>query len=458
MKQDRGADRPLLLCVRAGPPLGGWVTSLATRFRTDMREITDARADTWVGHAADVVRSELCRLRPAVIVVSDFTGGAAADAITRMLSAGAEDLFDANDPRAAEDLGHCLSTVTHLLARGATLQEQGGMVGHSPAMRFARKQLARALDDTDVSVLILGETGTGKQLAARAIHTLDAKRAGHPFHALDCGSVLESLFGSELFGHVMGAFTGAQSSRSGAFASAGAGTLFIDEVGELRSQLQASFLSALQERKFRPVGSDREHPIRCRIVAATNRDLPALAAAEEFRADLFSRLDGLRVWMPPLRQRREDVELLFRHFLVRFGKPHADITDEVLTFLACAPLPGNVRQLEAIARHCAFASCGANRIRLAHLPAALLSERTGPNAAGSTEPVAQMVESGMCLDEILAECKGRAVSTALRIAAASHPLDRKTQLVGQAAQLLGVSPRTIYTKLSSADGRRGPKH
>jgi len=423
-----------------------------------IREVTSRQTESWANEACAHIESALTDGWGAVVVVvSQPEARVGADTAAQLLAAGADDVIDGREATAGKTVVQSVQRLTRLLRTCQALEMQGGLVGISSAMRRARKQLASAIDDPEMPVLILGETGTGKQLAASALHRLDPSRSGAPFHAVDCGSVVDSLFGSELFGHMQGAFTGAQSSRSGAFATAGSGVLFLDEIGELSAQLQAGFLTALQERKYRPVGSDRESSIKCRIVAATNRDLPTLVAAGKFRIDLFSRLDGLRVLLPPLRERPQDIAALFRGFALRHNPALTDIDSDVVACVASTPLMGNVRELESIARHSALASLPGERIRLAHLPISILHSARDPKPMPE-HAVADMVTRGMRLEEILAECSGRAVDTALRLAAGMNPSARKTEVVTLAAKQLGVSPRTIYVKLNGGDSRPDIKH
>jgi two-component system, NtrC family, nitrogen regulation response regulator GlnG len=190
-----------------------------------------------------------------------------------------------------------------------------GMVGESRAMVALRAQI-RALADTLDTVLVAGETGVGKELVARALHDASRRRKG-PFLVVNCAAMPEALLESELFGHAKGAFSGAQGAKEGMFRAAQGGTLFLDEIGELPASMQAKLLRVLQERAVRPVGEAHERPVDVRVVAATNRDLAAEVEAGRFRADLYSRLEGPSLTVPPLRARREDVPRLFVHFLRR---------------------------------------------------------------------------------------------------------------------------------------------
>lgn len=219
----------------------------------------------------------------------------------------------------------------------------GEMVGRSPAMRAVFLVLERAAP-TDATVLLQGETGTGKDLAARALHDSSARAAG-PYVAVDCGAIAETLFESELFGHVRGAFSGAVADRAGVFEEADGGTLFLDEIGELPIGLQAKLLRVLETREVRRVGSNRLRKVDVRIIAATNRPLSASVNQGAFREDLFFRLAVVSVELPPLRQRRADIPMIARHLLARLSDGKAVLPAEALASLMSRGWPGNVREL-----------------------------------------------------------------------------------------------------------------
>ena len=236
---------------------------------------------------------------------------------------------------------------------------------------------------TDASVLLIGESGTGKELLAHHLHDSSA-RADKPFVPVDCASIPTDLFESELFGHQKGAFTGAGASKLGLFQVADGGTLFFDELGELPLAFQPKLLRAIQERTIRPVGSNEEVAVSVRIVAATNHNLQKEVEEGRFRADLFYRLDVIRITVPPLRERREDIELLVQHFLGRFGVPVGitRVAGEAMALLRTHGWPGNVRQLRnAIERACALGH--APELLLADLPPELRAEDGMANAIGA---------------------------------------------------------------------------
>jgi transcriptional regulator with PAS, ATPase and Fis domain len=237
------------------------------------------------------------------------------------------------------------------------------------------------LAPTELTITLVGETGTGKDVLSQAIHDHSARASG-PFVVFDCGAVAANLAESELFGHERGAFTGAQGPHAGAFERANGGTLFLDEIGELPLDLQPRLLRALENRGVRRVGGTNYRPVDLRVVAATNRDLPALAAQKQFRQDLFFRLAAAVVPIPPLRQRLEDLPMLLPTLLADLGRPDLVISDATFELLRAHLWPGNVRELKntlasALAfvdgpllepRHLRFMAMPADNERLDQLP------------------------------------------------------------------------------------------
>jgi DNA-binding NtrC family response regulator len=223
-----------------------------------------------------------------------------------------------------------------------------GIVGRSPAFGYAL-DLMRRYAEFDAPVLISGETGTGKELVARAIHYLGGRRAG-PFVPVNCGALPDNLLEDELFGHLRGAFTDARGDRKGLVTQAESGTLFLDEVDALTPRAQAAVLRFLQERQYRPLGSERAFDADVRIVAATNADLSERIGAGGFRTDLMFRLDVATLRIPPLRERADDLPLLTAHFLRRYSelyrRPMPTLSEDVRALLAAHSWPGNVRELE----------------------------------------------------------------------------------------------------------------
>jgi formate hydrogenlyase transcriptional activator len=223
-----------------------------------------------------------------------------------------------------------------------------GIIGTSPALKFVLAEMERVAP-TDSTVLVLGETGTGKELVARAIHDLSARR-GCPFVKVNCAAIPLDLLESELFGHEKGAFTGAIFQRIGRFEMANTGTLFLDEIGDLPLALQPKLLRVLQEQEFERLGSGRTHKVDVRVLAATNRDLNEMVVKKWFRSDLYYRLNVFPIELPPLRQRAEDIPQLVSHFVKSFAKriekPIRRIPPETVAALKSYSWPGNVRELQ----------------------------------------------------------------------------------------------------------------
>jgi formate hydrogenlyase transcriptional activator len=222
------------------------------------------------------------------------------------------------------------------------------IIGNSPALESVLEQVERVAP-TDSTVLIQGETGTGKELIARAIHNLSG-RFGRPFIKLNCAAIPFDLLESELFGHERGAFTGAIAQKIGRFELADKGTLFLDEVGDIPPALQPKLLRVLQEQEFERLGSTRTHQVDVRLVAATNRSLVEMVKRNEFRSDLYYRLNVFPLQLPPLRERREDIPALVEHFVEvyarRMGKPIENIPPETMSGLVSYQWPGNIRELQ----------------------------------------------------------------------------------------------------------------
>jgi two-component system, NtrC family, response regulator HydG len=249
-----------------------------------------------------------------------------------------------------------------------------GIIGSAPALRETLR-LVQRLAPTDVTVLVTGESGTGKELIARALHD-GSSRSGAPFIALNCSALPAELIESELYGHVRGAFTGADRDRDGLFAAADGGTLFLDEVGELAAAAQAKLLRALEDHTITPVGSTQAVAVDVRVIAATNRPLETLVAEASFRADLFYRLSVVQLELPPLRERREDVPALAAHFIANFserhGRPPLPLDEAARRALLAYDWPGNVRELRnAIERAVVLADGTAIEVR--DLPASIAS-------------------------------------------------------------------------------------
>jgi len=243
-----------------------------------------------------------------------------------------------------------------------------GLITRSASMVPLLQQAYKAAHASDITLLIEGETGTGKQVLAQAIHRLDQKRSSGPFITVHCSTVNETLAESELFGHHRGAFSGAHSDRPGLFLAANRGTIFLDDVSDLPVVLQPKLLDVLQRGILRAVGSDREVPIDVRIIAATNRPLLPLVKENRFREDLYHRLNVIRLYLPPLKLRADDLEQLLLTLARRHQnlfEPVEGVAPELLNYLRTLPFPGNIRELENSVQRMLFAKTDGTSLTLA---------------------------------------------------------------------------------------------
>jgi two-component system response regulator PilR (NtrC family) len=310
------------------------------------------------------------------------------------------------------------------------------LIGKSPPMQ-RMFEVIRKIAPARTSVLLIGESGTGKELAARALHELSGRDAD-VFIAVNCGAIPETLIESEFFGHVKGAFTGANSDRSGLFESAHGGTIFLDEIGELPVPMQVKLLRVLQERKVKKVGGTQEKEVDVRVVAATNRDLEAEVEKGTFRQDLFYRLNVIQLRLPPLRERREDIPILVDHFARKFGAEHgrkiSGVDPDAMNALVNHSFPGNVRELENLIERAVTLAHG-DRIQLDTLPP-LNSLSTAQPHLGPEPP---LPEAGMDLEKVLEDFERGIIIKAL---------ERTRGNRTEAARLLGVSFRSLRYRLS----------
>jgi DNA-binding NtrC family response regulator len=299
-----------------------------------------------------------------------------------------------------------------------------GLIGTSEKMRKVCRLISKVAQQRH-PVLIMGESGTGKELVARAIHRQGPWRE-QPFVPVDCGALPPTLIESELFGHVKGAFTGATQTRQGLLAVAGTGTVFLDEVGELPTELQSRLLRALQEGEIKPLGSNQRQRIDARIIAATNQDLNGAMQRGAFRKDLFFRLNVVSIKLPPLRDRKEDIPALVQHFIALFGDKGAgvQISDEAMGRLISYAWPGNVRELENCIQRAVSLGSGAT-IQMQDLPSSLLYQ------LGRAPSSRQELTTLQTLEQ-----------QAIRQALWATGGDRT-----RAAKLLGIGKTTIYRKL-----------
>jgi PAS domain S-box-containing protein len=283
--------------------------------------------------------------------------------------------------------------------------------------------------ESDSTVLIQGASGTGKELFAKAIHNLSRRKA-KPFIKVNCGALPDTLLESELFGYIKGAFTDAKKDKPGRFALANGGTIFLDEVGDMSPSLQVKLLRVLQEREYEPLGSTSPRKTDVRIIAATNRDLSKLVNEGKFRDDLFYRLNVVKIELPPLSKRREDIPLLIDAFVQKFnakmGKQIMGVSDQALRLLLKYDYPGNVRELENIIEH-AFVLCGGNRIDMDCLPRELTMRQEETN---SFVPLKE--EHPL----------GRAEAEVVKRTLEKHKGNRI-----KAAQELGISRATLWRKV-----------
>ncbi len=311
---------------------------------------------------------------------------------------------------------------------------QSMIVGSHPAIVEVYKAIARVAP-LPVPVLILGETGTGKELVARALHRFGAHPDG-PFVAVNCAAIPDTLLESELFGHVRGAFTDARRDRVGALAAADGGTVFLDEVGEVSQRFQAKLLRFLEDGVVRPVGADAGRPVSTRVVAATNRDLAALAAAGEFRRDVYFRLAGYEIRLPTLRERLSDLPSLVDHFRLKASAdlglpPPPPASPEVLAVFSSHPWPGNVRELSQVVRRLIIDTAS---LADAHAARALLA----PPAADAPPPPPLPPTADQTLEEVerqqiqrvLGACGGNRSEAARRLGIDRKTLARKLQRLG----------------------------
>ena len=269
----------------------------------------------------------------------------------------------------------------------------GDLVSHSPLMRKVFEVLP-AIAASPSTVLLLGETGTGKERVARTIHSLSPRRE-KPFVAVNCGALPDALLESELFGYKAGAFTGAMKDKPGRFELARGGTLFLDEIGEVSPALQVKLLRVLQERSYEPLGSTRSETADVRVIVATNRDLSARVREGHFREDLYYRVNVVRVELPPLRRRKEDIPLLASQFIERFNrlqrKAISGVSAEALSLLMAHSWPGNVREMEnAIER--AFIMCPDGPIGIEHLPEELTAYGVPEAASPGSRPAHDLLD------------------------------------------------------------------
>jgi len=373
--------------------------------------------------------------RPLLEVIL-LTGHGSVESAVEALKLGAYDFLtkpcdldhlEATVRRAAAS--RALQSENETLRRAMSrLQRAYELIGSSPATCELRALVARVAP-TDATVLIRGESGTGKEVVARLIHRLSPTRRERPFVVVDCTATDENLALSELFGHERGAYTGATERRPGAFELADQGTIFIDEIGDAKSTLQASLLRVLETGAFRRVGGDREMAVDVRVIAATHRDLEAAVREGRFREDLLYRLNVISIPVPPLRDRRADIPELTAHLLAGLGRPEADaVSERALDLLTAYAWPGNVRELRNVLERAAILA-GDGVIDVEHLPGNLAAG-AAPGLSPRTAGIATLEEIELrYVLAVLERCHG----------------DRAAAAAG-----LGISERTLYRRLRAA--------
>ena len=400
--------------------------------------ITDIRMPQMNG--VDLLR-EAKRIAPDIISIV-MTAFASTDTAVEALRLGAADYVH-KSPNAASELRlrvgrelerKRLQQENVLLKRALRTSHQfSNIIGTSSPM-LAVFQLVETIAPTSSTVLITGESGTGKELVARAIH-VNSPRRERPFVALNCGALSETLLDSELFGHMRGSFTGADSNKKGLIEVAEKGTIFLDEIGEMSPVVQVKLLRVLQERKFRRLGGTEEIDADIRILAATNRDLSKMVAEGGFREDLFYRINVIPVRLPPLRERIDDIPLLAEHFVARFaeqmGKPITGISGSALARLKLHDWPGNIRELEN-AMERAVALEQSPTILIDSLPEQLSDHEAVAVSVGAAAEV--FPDAGFDLERHVQHIEREYIAQALR---------RAGGVKVKAAELLGMSFRSF---------------
>jgi transcriptional regulator with GAF, ATPase, and Fis domain len=387
------------------------------------------------------------------------------------LLAGCSWLLDSTKPDFGENLRRLLRQVlqseaerTHEEERVKQLMWKMGIVGESQTIISVFRMVLRLSALSHTPTLITGETGTGKELLAKAIRQLDPKRSNGPILVLNCGAISQGLAESELFGHKRGAFTGADRDRKGLFRAAQGGILFLDEIGEMDASLQSKLLRVIQENRILGVGEEQEIPVNVRVIAATNRSLEEMVMLGKFREDLFHRLSAFSVHIPPLRERPDDLQPLVYHFLKKHraheaAEPAVAGLDfiEALTQIR---LPGNVRQLENLVRRALVNKIDNSPLTLGDLPPAVWQELSDQEAGTHLRSALEsetnhsaslrlqsdlhsslsdlLIVNGWNLSQALDYCEKSLVESALLLSNGNQ---------SQSARLLGITSRSVYNKV-----------
>jgi transcriptional regulator with GAF, ATPase, and Fis domain len=416
---------------RAGVACGGARTQ-----RPVVLVVGEGAAD----HLARLAEWHQARRRVLVLLATERPPRAAL--VWQLVEAGAGDVLHGRPG------GQAIAAIRARLARWQAVDDlvvetvrTHRVIGRSSAFRATLQTLVEAARFTDEPVLVTGETGTGKELAARLVHALDEKRNRKPLTLIDAGTIVPTLAGSEFFGHERGAFTGAQTTRDGAFAAAHKGVVFLDEVGELPPHLQVQLLRVIQEKRFKRVGGNSWQDTDFRLVAATNRDLWAEVEAGRFRRDLYYRLAVWTIDLPPLRDRPEDILPLAEHFLASSNGTSEPpiLTPAVRTYLLERPYPGNIRDLHQLCRQIKGRHTGNGTYTAGDIPTPPTNGHAGDWQTGPFEQgIRHALEAGAALKDITTAAADTAVRLALEDGAASTAV---------AAERLQVTQRALQLRL-----------
>jgi len=400
----------------------------------------DESGEALYEHVRDVSQHGGERLLAIARVPAALAGGAS----WRLLQAGACDVLSwagtADPARTAALRLERWLRVDQLLE---TPLVRDNLVGQGLAWLSLLRQIVEVACFTDASILITGESGTGKELVARLVHTLDRRAQKRELIVLDCTTVVPELSGSEFFGHERGAFTGAITARDGAFALADGGTLFLDEVGELPPPLQGQLLRVVQERVYKRVGGNNWHRTEFRLVCATNKDLVREVERNAFRGDFYHRIANWSCHLPPLRERREDILLLARHFIREFrnGDDEPELGDEVRDYLLMRDYPGNVRDLRQCISRIMYRHVGPGPITPGDIPPEERSRAAGGKDAWRDATFEDCIRMAVVMGAGLREIGRVAEDTAVRIAIAEHAGNLQ-----RAALSLGVTDRALQLR------------
>ncbi|MFO7752905.1 MAG: sigma 54-interacting transcriptional regulator [Desulfobacteraceae bacterium] len=412
-----------------------------TSFNRAAEKITGIPKDEAMGrHCWDVFRSNMCEpgcaLKRTMEEGKSFVSSSAyiinSNRKRIPIEASTSLLVDDNgEVLGGVEVFRDLSTEEALRKEISSRFHMGDMVSRSSSMKEIFNILPR-ISESDTTVLVEGETGTGKELTAKAVHNLSFRKE-KPFMAVNCGALPDTLLESELFGHKAGAFTSAVKDKPGLFAQACGGTIFLDEIGDTTPAFQVRLLRVLQDQEFQPLGGTKKEKTDVRIITATNRNLSEMVDKKEFRQDLYYRINVMKIRLPPLRDRLEDIPLLADRFITRLNrvrnKAVQGLDHDVLAILMKHDYPGNIRELENIIEH-AFVLCSKGNIKPEHLPAQITAKPAVPSPAGNSE-----TETGT--DPV------RQAETRLLIDA----LKRCNYNRKKAAESLGIHKSTLYRRI-----------